>query len=173
MRKFAWLLLFAAAVMFVVVGCGSKPEVEPEGPVVTDTGNGSTEEDNGGMGGDTEVDVEPVEAIEFQTIYFDFDKYNLKPQAKQGLQYNYEVMKENPDISVLIEGHCDERGTVEYNLALGERRARSAMDYLINLGISPARLSIISYGKERPAVMGHNEEAWAKNRRCEFVVTGS
>ncbi len=171
MKRFTWLLLLVAALMMVVVGCGKKPPVEePTQPTVTDNTR-NTNTNDGNMGQD-ETPVEPVDHIDFQTIYFDFDKYNLKSDAKQSLQYNYNLMKENGDLRVLIEGHCDERGTVEYNLALGERRARAAMDYLVNLGISPSRLSVISYGKERPAMMGHTEAAWSKNRRCEFVVTG-
>jgi peptidoglycan-associated lipoprotein len=88
-----------------------------------------------------------------------------------GLQANVETMKAFPTADVLIEGHCDERGTVEYNLALGERRARSARDYMVSLGVSADRIQIISYGKERPVDFGHNEAAWAKNRRAEFSVT--
>lgn len=105
-----------------------------------------------------------------KTIYFDFDRYDLRPDAKRTLEENARVLKENPTWHVLIEGHCDERGSNEYNLALGEKRARAAMEYLIMLGIEPERLSIISYGEERPVDPRHNEEAWAKNRRCEFVV---
>jgi len=105
-----------------------------------------------------------------QNIYFDFDKYFLRSEAKETLAKNAEYLKANLSVKIKIEGHCDERGTVEYNLALGEKRARSAMEYLINLGIEPKRISIISYGKERPVDPGHNEEAWAKNRRDEFVI---
>lgn len=103
-------------------------------------------------------------------IYFDFDRYDLRPDAKKTLEENAKVLKENPTWHILIEGHCDERGSNEYNLALGEKRARAAMEYLIGLGIEPSRLSIISYGEERPVDPRHCEEAWAKNRRCEFVV---
>lgn len=103
-------------------------------------------------------------------IYFDFDRYDLRPDAKETLRENAKVLKENPTWKILIEGHCDERGSNEYNLALGEKRARAAMQYLIKLGIDPDRLSIISYGEERPVDPRHCEEAWAKNRRCEFVV---
>jgi len=105
-----------------------------------------------------------------KTIYFDFDKYDLRPDARKTLEENAKVLKENPTWKILIEGHCDERGSNEYNLALGERRARAAMEYLIQLGIDPSRLSIVSYGEERPVDPRHCEEAWAKNRRCEFVV---
>lgn len=105
-----------------------------------------------------------------KTIYFDFDKYDLRPDARKTLEENAKVLRENPTWKILIEGHCDERGSNEYNLALGERRARAAMEYLVQLGIDPSRLSIVSYGEERPVDPRHCEEAWAQNRRCEFVV---
>ncbi len=101
-------------------------------------------------------------------IYFDFDRYDLKPESRQVLTRKAEIMKQYPEIKLVVEGHCDERGTAEYNLALGERRARAAADYLANLGVPAARLSVVSYGKERPADPGHGEAAWAKNRRDEF-----
>jgi len=103
-------------------------------------------------------------------VYFDFDKYNLRPDAKSSLDRNFALLQEFPNAIVELQGHCDERGTVEYNLALGERRAKSVQTYLIGLGIDPARLKTVSFGKERPAVPGHDESAWAKNRRCEFHV---
>jgi peptidoglycan-associated lipoprotein len=104
-----------------------------------------------------------------RTIHFDFDKYDLLPQALRTLDENAARMRENPSLRVRIEGHCDERGTVEYNLALGEKRARATRDYLVSLGIPAQRLNIISFGKERPADPGHNEDAWAQNRRAEFL----
>ncbi|HHI02170.1 MAG TPA: peptidoglycan-associated lipoprotein Pal [candidate division Zixibacteria bacterium] len=105
------------------------------------------------------------------TVYYDFDKYNLVDSAKAALENNARVLKDNPSVMVKIEGHCDERGTVEYNLSLGEKRAKAAKDYLIDLGVDAGRLDIISYGKERPVDPGHNEAAWAKNRRAAFIVT--
>lgn len=102
-------------------------------------------------------------------IHFDFDKYDLRPDAVRTLGDNAGRMKEHGQFKVRIEGHCDERGTVEYNLALGEKRARAARDYLISLGTPASRLRIISFGKERPIDPGHNEDAWAMNRRAEFV----
>jgi len=101
-------------------------------------------------------------------IHFDFDRYDLKPEARQILTRKAEIMKQYPEIKLVVEGHCDQRGTAEYNLALGERRARAAADYLVNLGVPTAKLSIVSYGKERPLDPGNNEAAWAKNRRDEF-----
>ena len=102
-------------------------------------------------------------------IYFEFDKYDLRPDAIGTLTDGAARIKENASLKIRIEGHCDERGTVEYNLALGEKRARAARDYLVSLGVPAARLRIISYGKERPADSGHSESAWAKNRRDEFL----
>lgn len=105
-----------------------------------------------------------------ENIYFDFDKSVLSYQAQELLKEKAMWMRANPDASVVIEGHCDERGTNAYNLALGERRAESAKTFLVNLGISGARMTTISYGEERPVDMAHNEEAWAKNRRATFVL---
>jgi peptidoglycan-associated lipoprotein len=102
-------------------------------------------------------------------IHFDFDKYDLKPEAVRTLGDDAASIKQYAQFKVRVEGHCDERGTVEYNLALGEKRARAARDYLASLGIPSKRLTIISYGKERPLETGHNEAAWAQNRRDEFV----
>lgn len=107
---------------------------------------------------------------QLQTVYFDLDKFALRSDAKMALDANYALLKEFPDAILKIEGHCDERGTVEYNLSLGEKRAKAVMDYLTGLGINANRLTVISYGKERPVDTGHNEAAWSKNRRCEFRI---
>ena len=109
-------------------------------------------------------------ALRFGNIHFDYDKSLLKPEAIALLNRYAAGLKQYPTATVSIEGHCDERGTNEYNLALGERRALSARKYMIKLGIDENRLSTVSYGEERPLDPGHNEEAWAKNRRDEFVV---
>lgn len=103
-------------------------------------------------------------------VYFEFDSDVLLPVAEQVLRRKAAWLKANGGVTVAIEGHCDERGTTEYNLALGERRAQSAKTYLVDLGISSIRLRTISYGEERPLDSGHNEEAWAKNRRAQFVI---
>lgn len=106
-------------------------------------------------------------------VFFDFDKYNLKPEARETLQRQAEWLKKYPSVTVTVQGHCDERGTREYNLALGERRANSAKNYLVALGVNPNRIKTISYGKERPAVVGSNEAAWAQNRRAVTVVNAA
>ncbi|MFH1806378.1 MAG: peptidoglycan-associated lipoprotein Pal [Pseudomonadota bacterium] len=103
-------------------------------------------------------------------VFFGFDKYDLSGEARRTLELQAAWLKKYPQYRVVVEGHADERGTREYNLALGERRANSAKDYLIALGIDPSRLETISYGKERPVAVGHDEESWAKNRRGVSVI---
>ena len=108
------------------------------------------------------------EAFLESTVYFAFDNSSLTTEAREILLRQARWLKENGDATVIIEGHCDNRGTEEYNLALGSRRAQSVKDFLVNAGVEPSRIVTISYGEERPAVQGDNEEAWAKNRRAEF-----
>lgn len=103
-------------------------------------------------------------------IFFDFNMSNLRPDAIDQLNRQTDWMKANGSITVVVEGHCDERGTREYNLALGDRRASSAKQYLESMGVGGGRVDTISYGKERPAVLGSNEDAWAQNRRAVLVV---
>ncbi len=161
------VLGLVAALLVSYVGCGkTPPPPPPEQPAVTppvDT---------------TPVDTMPappppppmLKAEQLISVYFDFDKFDLRADTKAGLDVNYDLMQQFPNAIIKIEGHCDERGTVEYNMSLGDKRARAAMDYLVNRGIPANRLSTISYGKERPIDMGHSEEAWQKNRRCEFKI---
>ena len=103
-------------------------------------------------------------------IHFDFDKYDISPGDAEILKENTALLKRYPKVKIQIEGHCDERGTIEYNLALGERRANSTKKYLLSLGIHGDRISTISYGEERPLDPGHHEEAWGKNRRANFII---
>ena len=103
--------------------------------------------------------------------FFGLDSFELDAQGQSVVQANAELLKKYPSWAITIEGHCDERGTAEYNLALGERRAVAVRTYLVSLGISPDRVRIVSYGKEFPFDPGHNESAWAKNRRAHFVIT--
>jgi peptidoglycan-associated lipoprotein len=113
--------------------------------------------------------VAPVE-IGAKDINFDFDKSNIRPDAREILKANADFFLKNGVDSVVIEGHCDARGTAEYNMALGERRAREAKKYLVNLGVKDSKMKTISYGKERPLDPGNDEAAWAKNRRAHFVA---
>ena len=110
------------------------------------------------------------EVTAFEAIYFDFDKSDLRQDARDVLNKNAEALKAKSDIKIKIEGNCDERGSAEYNLALGERRAKSAMQYLITLGIPADRLSVISYGKEKAHVDAKDESVWSKDRRDDFVI---
>jgi len=112
-------------------------------------------------------------SAELGTVYFDFDKYELKSEARDTLAANAEWLKSNAGIQIQIEGHCDERGTEEYNLALGERRANAVKSYMVSLGVDEARLFTISYGEEMPADPGHDAAAWAKNRRAQFKTAAT
>jgi peptidoglycan-associated lipoprotein len=105
-------------------------------------------------------------------VYFEYDKAEVRESDRATLAKNAETLKKFDFLNVTVEGHCDERGTVEYNLALGERRARSAFDYLVSLGVPADRLKTVSYGKEVPACTESNEACWQKNRRARFAVTG-
>jgi peptidoglycan-associated lipoprotein len=111
-----------------------------------------------------------AERFEAQPIYFDFDRSSIRNEARAVLEKTAAFLKDNTSIHMRIEGNCDERGTNEYNLALGERRANSAKLFLVSLGISPDRIRTISYGEERPLARGDSEGAWAKNRRDDFVL---
>lgn len=116
--------------------------------------------------------VQAIAEVALAAVYFDFDSYVLSAAARDSLSKNAELLlKKNPSVKVQIEGHCDERGSDEYNLALGEKRAKAALNYLVTLGVPASNLSYISYGKEKPADPGHDEAAWAKNRRAEFVIS--
>ncbi|MFW5864110.1 MAG: peptidoglycan-associated lipoprotein Pal [bacterium] len=117
------------------------------------------------------VDVSEDNVVsELQTVYFPYDSYQLLPQAMEKLEQNAKWIKAHPDIRIQIEGHCDERGSSEYNVNLGSKRASRVREYLARLGVDPSRVTTISYGEERPVDPGHTEEAWAKNRRAQFLI---
>jgi peptidoglycan-associated lipoprotein len=116
------------------------------------------------------IEGEVLESKLLKDISFDFDQYTIRPQDLPILKENASILMKHPNVKIQIEGNCDERGTNEYNLALGERRANSTKKYLISLGISPDHITTISYGEEKPLDPGHNEEAWAKNRRAHIVI---
>jgi peptidoglycan-associated lipoprotein len=164
MRK-AGILLMGLLVLVLLCFCAKKPKVveeKPKPPEVTQPEKPPEIPTEG-------VEKKVLTQEDLQPIYFDFDKYDLRPGDREILNSNANVLKENPNVKIRIEGNCDERGTVEYNLALGDRRARAAMDYLVNLGVAPGRISIISYGKER-CKHCYNEECWSKDRRDDFMI---
>jgi len=117
------------------------------------------------------VEGQVFESYLLKDIHFDFDKYDIRPGDAEILKENAALLLKHSNVKIQIEGHCDERGTEQYNLALGERRANSTKKYLLSLGIAADRISTISYGEERPVDLGYNEEAWAKNRRAHTVIT--
>ena len=119
------------------------------------------------------VTREPTTAEEkavFKAIYFDFDKSDVRSDARSALEKVADYLKKNPKVKIVIEGNCDELGTEEYNMALGERRALSARRYLISLGVAPERIGTVSYGENQPIDLVHNETAWALNRNCQFKI---
>ena len=176
MKRYAQLLcsLILVCVLIIPAGCSKKKvkkDAGLEGAGIEETkrpGEEGLEEAQ--TGGPEWMEPTPEMALYFKDIYFQYDQFNLAPQGKETLNKLGEWMMKNASAQVLIEGHTDERGTAEYNLALGERRAHSAKKYLAQLGVNAARISTISYGEERPADAGHNEAAWAKNRRDEFKI---
>jgi len=122
------------------------------------------------------METEPVEEIDMkipvlEDVFFAYDSAKLSSDAKNMLQKNAKQLKDASQVDITVEGHCDERGTIAYNLALGERRAKAAKDYIVSLGVPANRVKVLSYGKERPFDAGHNESAWKKNRRAHFVVS--
>lgn len=116
------------------------------------------------------ISDEELFAQNVRDIYFDFDRYDLRPEAREILRANARALQQYPRWNVTIEGHCDERGTDDYNLALGDRRASAAKEFLVSQGISPERMSTISYGEERPVCATSTEDCWARNRRADFVL---
>lgn len=170
------LLTVTALALGLAVGCSRKqpPATDDRGrvepPPVTDTAGDA----DAARRAEEEARLarEAARGSIQDMIFFDFDRSDLREDARQTLQAKAEALRQFPDIRIRIEGHADERGTVEYNLALGERRADAARAYLIDLGIDPDRMTTISYGEERPQVQGSNEAAWSQNRRDEFVILG-
>jgi peptidoglycan-associated lipoprotein len=183
MMKKVLLVVAALAVVSVLPACGPKklppppppPPVAPEPPPPAPPPPAQPQ-------AEPEVDeyarLKAMNADEIEklgllgTIYFDFDRADIRPDDQATLSKNADLLKKYDFLRVTVEGHCDERGTVEYNLALGERRAKAALDYLVSLGVPAARLKSVSYGKEVPVCTESNEACWQKNRRAKFTVTG-
>ncbi len=166
MFRYKWLVL-VLALLLLLPACAKKEvvpvEAEPEPIEEVPVPPPPLEEPE-------EEVVEEKEPVVLKDIFFDYDKYDIKGEFKSVLAGNAEILNNNADIDVLIEGHCDERGTSEYNLALGEKRAKAVMDFFIAYGLNANRLSMVSYGEERPFDRGHDEGAWAMNRRAHLVI---
>jgi peptidoglycan-associated lipoprotein len=157
-RRPLWGSVLFLSAALLLAGCPKKPEVQTGGPGAA----GAPAVAKPGAPGER-----PKEG---RDVFFDFDESVLRPDAKVTLDNNIAWLKANSELRVIVEGHCDERGTNEYNLALGERRAKTVKEYLVAGGIVAERISTISYGEERPFVLGHDESAWKWNRRGHFVV---
>lgn len=189
-------LLAAIAITVVLAGCESTPETPPPTTTTapksgagmsglpTDSGvsrsgtggsgygvGGVQQQGLGGGQGPAQVAQELVRVGD--TVYFTFDSYALDSAAQSTLDQQAAILLRNAAVSVVVEGHCDDRGTREYNLALGERRATAVKDYLVAYGVTPGRIRVISYGKERPIAFGDSDAAQAKNRRAVTVVAGA
>lgn len=171
-RKLPELLVLTLVLGLVLVGCkrgGGQIHTGMGSDAPGGSGNSESTTNRENLPGD--MDIESMlfsPATGLQVVYFDYNQYDLRQDALDTLRMNAEKIKAAPGVVIQIEGHCDERGTQEYNLALGEKRALATRSHLINLGVSGDRLITISYGEEDPADSGHSESAWAKNRRCQF-----
>ena len=189
MRKL--VSLFAAALLLAACESATDQQATTGGESTTQASAQSQDQasgsdgtaSGGGTGGDAGVESEQMSGPEGGSqehlvvnvgdrVFFEFDQSNLTKEAEKTVERLAAWLKEYPEATVTVEGHADERGTREYNLALGARRANSVKDYLIVLGVDPNRIETVSYGEERPAVLGSNEDAWAQNRRAVFVVDG-
>ncbi len=186
MKKKLWIaaaLLLILPGMLLTVSCQSRTQVqqptEPAEPGPTTDVTTPTTPEEPMEPSEPMIDTEDINERERmamrnrfmnEDVYFEFDSSSLMPAAQRMLRMKADWLANNPDDTVIIEGHCDERGTNEYNLALGDRRAESCKAFLVNLGIASSRITTISYGEERPVDRDSNEEAWAKNRRAHFVI---
>jgi len=171
-------LLTGATLVFFLAACSTTPKDTAES---SGSGSSSSSSDVTASGSETSetsaesINIEPGSQEDLivnvgDRVFFNYDSSDLDGDAQELLQDQVAWLKQYSDVSIIVEGHCDERGTREYNLALGEKRAQSVKNYLISLGISSDRVSTISYGKERPAVVGSNDGAWAQNRRSVTIV---
>jgi peptidoglycan-associated lipoprotein len=181
-RKVLLVLLLSVGLVFGVGGCKKKPapvEPPPPPPPVEKPAPTPPPVEVKPPKIEKPIVIEPSieEVIQklnadgvLKTVYFDFDKSTLTETSRATLRQNADWLRANPDYKVVIEGHCDERGTIEYNLALGERRARATKEFLTSLGVNGSNLRLVSYGEERPAKEGHDDSAWSKNRRAAFWI---
>jgi len=159
-------VFFAVLFSIALVSCGTASKKAGSGDSAVSVGSDA---DLSSI--ELNADSDSGKAGPLRTVFFDFNSAVLRSDTRETLSGNVEFLKANPSVEVQIEGHCDERGGVQYNLALGERRAQAVKRYLVNMGVSSSRVSTISFGKERPLAFGHDEGAWSQNRRGNFVVT--
>ena len=170
--RFSLVTTFAAALL--LAACSTPSEEASTTSGSGSSGTGTTSQSSGTTGstipGPAAGSQEELTVEVGDRVFFDYDKYDVRADQRGTVEALAAWLDTNPSVTLTIEGHADERGTREYNLALGERRANAVRDYLVALGTNPARLTTVSYGEERPAVLGSNDSAWAQNRRGVFVV---
>lgn len=188
-KSLVWSIVPLVLVLVVAVGCAKEePEAPPPPPEVETTPTAPPAEDVTPEPAPEPQDVEEPDPLASEdmrevnreaerqgfdpNVYFAFDKSNLRPEARETLSANARWLRQHPEFVLRIEGHCDERGTNEYNLALGERRANATKDYLVSLGVDADRLQTISYGEERPVCTESTEACWQRNRRAHMLITG-
>ena len=168
LKRMLWIAALVA--LTAIAGCGGKKAIDNSAATEPTTQPSSQPEVEDITPTTDPVTSDQLDAAAISDAYFVYDSYTLSSEAKGSLENNAKELKRVTVGNVTIEGHCDERGTSAYNLALGEKRANAAKDYLVALGVNASRISTVSYGKERPFDDGHDDSAWAKNRRAHFVV---
>jgi peptidoglycan-associated lipoprotein len=166
------LLIFAFSAMFLISCCAKKQVVKEEMQVApkVEAAEETKIESLGEIDEAKALKERSSAKFEAESVYFDFDKSFIRPEYRPTLEAKADFLKAYQNVKIKIEGNCDERGTNEYNLALGDSRAKSAEAFLVSLGISSDRIETISYGEERPLALGHNEESWSQNRRDDFII---
>ena len=166
-RSTAWIALLAA---LALTGCAKKSPPPPAPPPQQEAPPTPPPPAPTPPPQETAPTPSEVTSDSFSPVFFDFDSYTLREDGRAALDKNAKTLRDNASVQITIEGHCDERGTAEYNQALGEKRAMAARDYLVAAGIATARLQIVSYGKERPFANGSDEASWQQNRRAHFTI---
>ena len=189
-RKYLMVVLLMVACAAMIAGCTTKELTKSSGETpaqnvssegqqkannISSTGQQNNNDQNAGLKNSEKQNMATSSEMRnekrgLEDIHFDFDKSNIRQDDRKILSRNAAYLSKNKNVKIIIEGNCDERGTAEYNMALGERRADEAKKYLVNLGINGKRITTISYGSEKPLDPGHDEDAWAKNRRDHFAV---
>ena len=176
-RRLAVFAIVLSVILVLSGGCAKKNPTTPKSYDPSHSGGSAPGADLAGYDADSprgDVGTSELDSPGLLgTVYFDFDRYDLLPESRRQLDQNAEYLLANPMALVTIEGHCDERGTNEYNIALGARRAETARRYLLQLGVEAGRLRTVSFGEERPTCTLSNESCWRSNRRAHFMVTGS
>jgi peptidoglycan-associated lipoprotein len=174
------IALLAVAAAFLTISCSSKPKaatasaakpvaVAAATPIAAPTPAAELEQRSQAP---VQISVEELNRKGYlKDAFFDYNRYEIRQDQRDTLEKDAAWLRGHPTVKITVEGHCDERGTAQYNMALGQQRAEAVKDYLVHLGIDPSRIQIISYGNERPFVVGHDEKAWAQNRRDHFLVT--